>query len=102
MEPMTIARSERSDNFALALKTILDAVGDSAVDEIKFTPATHSSILATTWDELLGSGLIETLPTGEHILTGRGWTAAVISTGKINDPDFRLRVAKLFATLKSF
>ena len=99
---MTLAGTERSDNITLALKSMLDRVADAALDEVLFVPAEHPDILATTWDELLASQLIETLPTGEYILTGRGWTAAVISTGLINDPGFRQRIEKLFGTFKGF
>jgi hypothetical protein len=93
---------ERSENFVYALKTMLDGMGDAALDEVSFAAAEYAAILNTTWDELLARELIEQLPTGEHILTGRGWTAAVIATGQINDPEFKERIQTLFAALKSF
>jgi hypothetical protein len=97
---MTLARTERSDNVAHALKSMFDRVADAALDEVAFSPAAHPDILTTTWDELVATELLETLPSGEYILTGRGWTAAVISTGRINDPGFRQRIEKLFGTLR--
>ena len=97
---MTLSRTERSENFSVALKTMLDALGDAAVDEVLFDPAAHSGIFTTTWDELLSSKLVELLSSGEYILTGRGWTAAVISTGQINEPGFQQRIGILFADLK--
>jgi hypothetical protein len=102
IDRMTLARTERSDNVALALKSMLERVADTALDEVSFSPAAHPDILTTTWDELLATELIETLPSGEYILAGRGWTAAVISTGLINDPVFRQRIEKLFGTAKGF
>src|ERR1700722_13233532 len=97
---MTLARAERSDNVALALKSMLERVADAALDEVSFSPAAHPDILTTTWDELLATELIETLPSGKYILTGRGWSAAIISTGLINDPIFRQRIDTLFGTAK--
>jgi len=102
IDHMTLARTERSDNVALALKSMLERVADASLDEVSFSPAAHPDILTTTWDELLATELIETLPSGEYILTGRGWTGAVISTGRINDPVFRQRIEKLFGTAKGF
>jgi hypothetical protein len=99
---MTIAREERSKNLAVALQTMVDAVGDSALDEVSFDGARYPSILTTTWDELLSIGLIEALPTGEYVLTGRGWTAGVLSTGRVNVDPFRERLQRLFAELKRF
>ena len=84
---MSLARTERSENFSTALKTMLDGIGDAALNEVPFAPSAHPNILATTWDELLATELIEALPTGEYILTGRGWTAGVISTGQVNNPN---------------
>lgn len=94
---MTLSRTERSENFSVALKTMLDTIGDAAVDEFPFAPAAHPGIFTTTWDELLSSELIEVLSSGEYILTGRGWTAAVISTGKINERGLQQRIGILFA-----
>jgi hypothetical protein len=99
---MTMARAQRSDNFALALKTMLNTLGDAALDEVSFVASAHPDILMTTWDELLASELVETLLTGEHVLTGRGWTVAVMSTGQNNDPAFQHRIQKSFAALKGY
>jgi hypothetical protein len=68
---MTLPRTQRGENFSVALKTMLDAIGDAAVDEVPFAPAEHPGIFATTWDELLSSELIEVISAGEYILTGR-------------------------------
>ena len=97
---MTLARTERTENFSAALKTMLDCISDTSIDELPLVPSAHQHILNTTWDELLTAELIQPLPTGEYILTGRGWTAAVIATGQINDPSFQLRIGTLFAALK--
>lgn len=102
IDRITLPRTERSDNVALALKSMFERVDDDAFDEVLFSRTEHPDILATTWDELLATELIETLSTGEYVLTGRGWAAAVISTGQINDPDFRQRVERLFSALKCF
>jgi hypothetical protein len=93
---MTLAQTERSDNVARALKSMLDRVADAALDEVSFSPTAHPEVLTTTWDELLAAELIERLPSGEYILTGRGWT------GRINDRGFEQRIEKLFGTLKGF
>lgn len=98
---VTLARTERSENFAAALKTMLDGIGDASLDEVPFAPWAHPDILSTTWDDLLATELIEALPTGEYILTGRGWTAGVISTGQVNDPAFQNRIGTVFAALKA-
>ena len=98
---MTLARTERSENFSAAMKTMLDGIGDAPLDEVPFAPSAHPDILNTTWDELLATELIEPLPTGEYILTGRGWTAGVISTGQVNDPAFQNRIGTVFAVLKA-
>jgi hypothetical protein len=99
---MTLARTERSEHFSTALKIILDGIGDAPLDEVPFAPSAHPDILNTTWDELLAAELIEALPTGEYILTGRGWTAGVISTGQVNDTAFQSRIGTVFAALKAF
>lgn len=98
---MTLARTERSENFSAALRVMLDGIGDASLDEVPFAPSAHPDILNTTWDELLATELIEALPTGEYILTGRGWTAGVISTGQVNDPTFQSRIGTVFAALKA-
>jgi len=98
---MTLAREERTDNFKLALKTLLKAVGDSALDEVTFDPSTYPDILKTTWEELQGFELIEALPTGHYIFTGRGWTASLITTGMRYEQSFTTRIGTLFAALKA-
>ena len=75
---MTMAREKRTENFQLALKLLLDAVGDRALDEVSFRAENYKEILTTAWEEMQTFGLLEALgPTGEFIFTGRGWTAAV-------------------------
>src|SRR6266478_5648111 len=96
---MTLAREERTDNFKLALKTLLEAVGDSALDEVSFDPNAYQDILQTTWDELVGLELVEML-VGQYLLTGRGWTAALLTTGVRDQESFKQRLGKLFSTMK--
>src|SRR5260370_11813769 len=79
---------------------MLEAVGDSALDEVSFNGAEHPDILKTTWEELHGHELIEPLPTGHYIFTGRGWTAALITTGTRQDPAFTPNPGNLFAEVK--
>jgi hypothetical protein len=80
---------------------MLDRVADVALDEVSFAPSAFPDILTTTWDELIATELTETLPSGEYVLTGRGWIAAVISTGQINDPRFRQRIENSSALSKA-
>jgi len=83
---MTRARQERTANFKLALTTLLEAVGDYALAEVLFDPNAHPDILKPTWEDLENIALIEPLPTGKYLLTGRGWTAALLTTGTQNEP----------------
>jgi len=97
---MTLARQERTANFKLALTTLLEAVGDYALAEVLFDPNAHPDILKTTWEDLEKIALIEPLPTGKYLLTGRGWTAALLTTGTQNEPWFKDRLSKLFSAMK--
>ncbi len=96
---MTLARAERTDNFKFALKTLMEAVGDAAIDEVFFASKNFPSILHTTWGELETYELIERLA-DHYILTGRGWTAALISTGVREGDLFKERIGILFAAMK--
>jgi hypothetical protein len=49
---MTLPRQERTDNFKFALKTLLSAIGDAALDEVFFEPKSFADILGTTWEEM--------------------------------------------------
>jgi len=98
-----MAREKRTENFKLALRMLLAAVGDGALDEVRFRPENYRDILATTWEEMHTFDLLEALgPTGEFVFTGRGWTAAVLSTGARRDKAFTERLEKLFALMKGF
>jgi hypothetical protein len=59
---MTLARTERSENFSAALKIMLDGIGDAPLDEVPFAPSAHPDILNTTWDELLATELMRRCP----------------------------------------
>ncbi len=96
---MTLARAERTDNFSFALKTLMEAVGDAAIDEVFFALKDFPDILNTTWEELETFGLVESLA-DRYILTGRGWTAALISTGVQKEDAFKERIGILFAAMK--
>jgi hypothetical protein len=59
----------------------------------------HLDILSTTWEELLATELIETLPADEYLLTERGWSAGIIAMGEINESAFQSRIGTVFAAL---
>jgi hypothetical protein len=44
---MTLARTERGEDFSAALKTMLDSIRDAALDEVPFAPSAHPDILNT-------------------------------------------------------
>ena len=72
-------------------------MGDYPLAEVLFDPNAHPDILKTTWEDLEKIALIEPLPTGKYLLTGRGWTAALLTTGTQNEPCFKDRLGKLFS-----
>jgi hypothetical protein len=68
---------------------------------VPFNPSAYPGILKTTWEELYGFELIEPLPTGHYIFTGRGWTAVLITTGMRYEQSFTARIGTLFAAMKA-
>lgn len=100
---MTLPRDERTENIRLALTRMLERVADEPVDEVFLIPKEFDGILTTTWEELQARNFVETVsPAGEVSLTGRGWIAALLLTGKNSEEDFKQCIERLFATMKGY
>jgi hypothetical protein len=99
---MTLPKSEHSDNFRQTIEALLQAIGDSAIDERPFQTTEFPDVMTTTWEDLQAAELVERLSgTDELLLTGRGWVAGVLITHQYDEQTFAERIAKLFAELKS-
>ena len=104
---MTLSNQARTENMAVALKLLLEHLGDRAIymGEVLGDDPAFTSIYRTTWEELADQGLVIARPGlnwCRYELTGDGWLEALKLTGQLDSPEFQERFGRLNATLKSF
>ena len=79
---MTLSDRDRLAAVELALKTMLDDLGERPFEAVRFEVGCESdqSMPQTTWEELRGLGYVEvahTIRKPAFRLTGAGWIAAL-------------------------
>lgn len=106
---MTLSDNARRDNMDLALRILLERVGDDKeVSEVwVFTDdAAVQAIAATTWGDLESQGwVIRAERLGGHVkfrLSERGWLRALEVTSQNKSPLFVARLAQANAALKGY
>jgi hypothetical protein len=104
---MTLARDERVRNCQEGLVLMLNKLGERAIymEEFEDDDPALADIYPTTWKELTDHGLVKARPGirwCRYELTGYGWLMALKATGQTEAPEFRERLGRLNAVLKSF
>ncbi|MBI1955635.1 MAG: hypothetical protein HYS38_04510 [Acidobacteria bacterium] len=84
---------------------MLRVLGDDAVGETVFNPEDREfeNIIQTTWTDLCDEKWVEKAEApGHYRLTGLGWLQALRITGQIREEEFRERLSRTFASMKSY
>jgi hypothetical protein len=97
---MTLSTNDRHENVNVALRLMLDRVGDEGCEHVFIEPETptFAAVLPTTWIELLRWGLVRR-SVRNYLLTGEGWLRAMELAGKL-DAEFDRKIGELCAFLK--
>jgi transcriptional regulator with XRE-family HTH domain len=99
-DSMTLSANDRHKNMDVALRLMLDYVGDEGSEHvfIESNTAAFAAVLPTTWQELLRRELVR--PSSRYyLLTGEGWLKAMGLAGRLDD-EFDGKISKLCAFLK--
>jgi hypothetical protein len=104
---MTLGRDQRAENCREALVLMLQKLGERAVymEEFEDDDPALAGIYPTTWKELTDRCMVKARPGirwCRYELTGYGWLTAMQATGQSAAPEFRERLGRLNAVLKSF
>jgi hypothetical protein len=74
---VTLSKTTRSDNLQLALRIMLERLGDAAVSQGYFRAdePEFSTIYSTTWSDLLARRYVSTWGSDPpfFLMTGQGW-----------------------------
>jgi hypothetical protein len=101
---MTISDSDRMNNQVLALRLMLDNLGDHAASDVIWNADEERflCVLATTWKELERRGHVRNALRGMRLfqLTGAGLAAAIEQAGRPTDPGFQERFGIVMSHLK--
>jgi hypothetical protein len=102
--PALLAR--RNDDMIEALKIMASEVGDEPMNGFAFSPSEprFQQLLATTWNELEGRGLIEERgekPGPTFRLTPGGWLGGLRILGGLDDPQTLARAVTIRKALKA-
>ena len=98
---MTLSASERLENIDLALRLMLDRVGDKGCEHVFIEPDTpaFAAVFPTTWRELLRQRLVKPSTPRYYLLSGEGWLRAMELTERL-DEEFDRKIGDLCAFLK--
>jgi hypothetical protein len=102
---VTFSPADRLANLKLALTLCVQAVGDSATNEITLdaSHADYSNILSTTWQELHEHHFVTHIDrTPFYYLTGLGWVKGLEVAGTLQEPEFQAKAGRLSAILKRY
>jgi hypothetical protein len=102
---MTLSKTERSENIELALKLMMDELGDNAIDEswYEIDKPPYENIYSTTWQYLQDRYWIagrNTMGSKRCQLTSSGWLEGLRITGLLEAEETKQMVGKLMAELK--
>ena len=99
---MSLSRSERFENIELALKLIMEKLGDSAIDElfVEIDKPPDEKIYPTTWQHLEDQYFIarrDTLGGRYRRLTASGWLEGLRITGLLEVEEMKEKVGEPIA-----
>lgn len=105
-DSMTISSKTQRDNYDLALRVIMEKLGDAYFSSL-IDPCSieFQGVIRTTWEDLVRDGLLNKEDgTGiqRYRLTPMGWIEGLERLGKLKEPTFRQDLKKLLASLKSW
>jgi len=97
---MSHTKNERIANAKLALRLMIEELGDSEFDRIAFRirEPRYQDIYSTTWNDLKDSGLIKLYPFCQ--LTGRGWLEGLETIGGLRTAEMDNKIGRVMANLK--
>lgn len=102
-DPMSFSTEERRTDAALALRLMLQQVGDRRIGECLFdgTQPPFDGVPEPTWAELQESNCVKPFLDSKHYsLTGKGWLRALQESGATKGKEFRRNANKLIASIK--
>jgi hypothetical protein len=102
---MSLSRNERSENIELALKLMMEELGEHGINEWSFEidKSPYENIYPTTWQYLEDQYFIERrnrMGSRRCGLTGYGWLEGLRITGTLETPGIKKKVGKVMAELK--
>jgi hypothetical protein len=97
---VTWSKEQRNENMVLALRLMLDRIGDRAVDLVFLDSdePEFKEVFPTTWVDLERRGFVKRSP--PYRLTGAGWLEALHVAERLDD-EFDRDLGILCASLKS-
>jgi hypothetical protein len=100
---MTLSKIKLSENADLALRLMMEELGDEAIDHLFQTDTPRfANIYSTTWQLLEDQRLVKRTHYiwKEYKLTGPGWLKGLEIRGARDEPEMQQRVGKVMAELK--
>jgi hypothetical protein len=99
---MSICNEDWENNIPQALHLMMHDL-DSPFDwqEHDSTEAKFAGIHRTTWDEMIGRGLVRATTFDRYVLMPRGWIEGRKITGAFDDPAFKAKAGRLSGALKN-
>lgn len=98
---MSLAKTVRAENHKIALKLMLEQLGEQPIDTAFFESSSKAfeNVLRTTWEELRDQGYLEKM--GERCrLTPKGWLVALEISGLRQSETFHKHIGRVFAVMK--
>ena len=104
---MTLSDDERSVNADLALRLMIEGVGDQEVARVLFPidKPPYESIHRTTWQDLEDRQLIKPFPAAgpiRYVLTATGWLKGLEVSDAHEAPEMKDKIARLMGELKKY
>ena len=101
---MTVAKRERENNHSTALTSMLEQLGDGAIDTTLFdseAPSYAETVLRTTWEELTRGKYVSKVQRAQYRLTPKGWLAALELSGADQSVAYQQRLGTVLAAMKA-
>ena len=101
---MTVAKQERENNHSTALTSMLERLGDGAIDTTLFdaeAPSYAETVLRTTWVELTRGKYVSKVQRAQYRLTPKGWLAALALSGAAQSVAYQQRLGNVLAAMKA-